>query len=272
MKYLSIITIFFYLLSTAVYITYFFVQKDFFQKLGYVFLLTGFIMHTIHITSICALTHTIPVKNLKETLAFTSWSIAGIYTVLRYKLNIKILGIFVSFCALTLLVLASILTYTPIIDHKLYTSLWLAFHIFTIFIGEASLALACITAILYLAQEKSIKTKKTGFFFKRLPSLNLLDITTYKCIMIGFSLLTLGLISGSVYANFVWGKFWSWDPKEVWSGITWIVYAIILHQRFTSRWQGRHTAILSIVGFAIVIFTFLGVNLFLSGHHDNFTK
>jgi cytochrome c-type biogenesis protein CcsB len=141
-----------------------------------------------------------------------------------------------------------------------------------IFIGEASFALACGLGVLYLIQENSIKTKKHRFFFKRLPSLDLLDSAGYVCIVVGFTMLTLGLITGFVYAKSIWGRFWSWDPKEVWSGITWLFYAALLHERLIVGWRGRKSAIMAIIGFGVLLFTFLGVNLFLEGHHKDFTK
>jgi ABC-type transport system involved in cytochrome c biogenesis permease subunit len=85
-------------------------------------------------------------------------------------------------------------------------------------------------------------------------------------------MLTLGLVSGFVYAKSVWGNFWSWDPKEVWAGITWLLYAALLHQRLTVGWRGRRAAIMAIIGFAAVLFTFLGVNFLLEGHHGKFTR
>ena len=117
----------------------------------------------------------------------------------------------------------------------------------------------------------AIKTKNPGFFFKRLPSLELLDSTGYACIIAGFTMVTFGLITGFVYAKSVWGRFWSWDPKEVWSGITWLFYAALLHERLTVGWRGRRAAIMAIIGFAVVLFTFFGVNFLLKGHHEVFT-
>ena len=144
-------------------------------------------------------------------------------------------------------------------------------HIITIFIGEAALAMAGGAGVLYLAQEHAIKNKIRGFFFKRLPSLERIDNTGYACIIVGFSLLTLGLITGMVYAKSVWGSFWSWDPKEIWSGVSWLVYAALLHGRISVGWRGRKAALMSIVGLAILMFTFLGVNFLLTGHHGQFT-
>jgi cytochrome c-type biogenesis protein CcsB len=156
--------------------------------------------------------------------------------------------------------------------NKTLNNLWLVVHVVAVFIGEASFALACGVGLLYLLQEHAIKSKKHGFFFRRLPSLELLDTTGYACILTGFAMLTFGLITGFVYAKAVWGRFWSWDPKEIWSGITWLLYAALLHQRLTVGWRGRRAAIMAIIGFAIILFTFLGVNFLLQGHHGEFTR
>jgi cytochrome c-type biogenesis protein CcsB len=98
---------------------------------------------------------------------------------------------------------------------------------------------------------------------------NMLDDITYKSIAIGFPLFTIGgLLMGAIWANSAWGKYWSWDPKETWSLITWLVYALYLHARFIAGWRGKRVAILAVIGFVAVIFTYLGVNLVLSGLHS----
>jgi cytochrome c-type biogenesis protein CcsB len=96
----------------------------------------------------------------------------------------------------------------------------------------------------------------------------MLDEVGYKTIAVGFPLLTLGIITGAVWANEAWGTYWGWDPKETWSLITWLFYAAYLHARYTRGWRGSRAAILSIVGFLAVVFTYLGVNLLLSGLHS----
>ncbi|MBI5740317.1 MAG: c-type cytochrome biogenesis protein CcsB [Nitrospirae bacterium] len=112
-----------------------------------------------------------------------------------------------------------------------------------------------------------------GFGLKKvLASLSvtttMLEEIEYKSIAIGFPLFTLGgLLMGAIWANSAWGKYWSWDPKETWSLITWFVYALYLHARFIGGWRGKRVAILSVIGFVAVIFTYLGVNLVLSGLH-----
>lgn len=100
------------------------------------------------------------------------------------------------------------------------------------------------------------------------PNIKILDDLNYRSIMVGFPLLTLGIITGAAWANYAWGTYWSWDPKETWSLITWFIYAAFLHARFTAGWRGKKSAILAIIGFGAVIFTYIGVNFLLSGLHS----
>ncbi len=271
MEILYIITIVFYMLSTVAYIAYLFLQKNHLHQTGYYLLLTGFLFHTTAIGYSTLGLGYLPVHNLHGTVLFSGWSIACVFLLLKYKFNLKILGIYAAPLATLAIIIAFMLPNTPIQTNNIFKSVWLVMHIITIFIGEAALALACGAGLMYLAQEHAIKNKTRGFFFKRLPSLERIDNTGYACIIVGFSLLTLGLITGMVYAKSVWGNFWSWDPKEIWSGVSWLVYAALLHGRISVGWRGRKAALMSIIGFAVLLFTFLGVNFLLTGHHGQFT-
>jgi len=269
---LILITIGFYILATAGYIAYLFLQKNHFQQTGYYLLAVGFMFHTILIAYGFVQSGHIPVTNLFETLSVAAWALAGVFVIFQYKFKLKVLGIYAAPLITLVMVIASWLPKEPGQVKNIYNSLWLIVHVITIFIGEAAFALACGVGLLYLVQENAIKSKHHGFFYRRLPSLELLDSTGYGCIIAGFFMLSLGLIAGFVYAKSVWGRFWSWDPKEVWSGITWLLYAALLHQRLTVGWRGRKAAIMAVIGFAVVIFTFLGVNFLLKGHHGEFTR
>ena len=272
MDILMALTTFCYLLSTVGYIAYLFYQKDYFQKSGLYLLLTGFSLHTAAIAYAFIQSGQIPVRNLYETLSIAGWATAGVFLVFQFKFNLKILGIYAAPLVALIMIIAAQLPREPAQANTLFNSFWLISHIVVIFTGEAAFALACGTGILYLVQEHALKTKNYGFFFRRLPDLELLDTTGYACIFVGFTLLTIGLVTGFVYAKSSWGRFWSWDPKEVWSGISWLLYAALLHGRLALGWRGRKAAIMAIVGFAILIFTFLGVNFLLKGHHGEFTR
>ena len=214
----------------------------------------------------------IPARNLHETLSVAGWAIICIFLVLQFKFNLKVLGIYAAPLASLIMAVSLVIPKTPVQDAEIFKSFWLFLHILFIFLGEASFALACGVGLLYLLQERAIKSKRPGFFFRRLPSLDLLDTIGYVCILTGFTLMTIGLITGFVYAKTIWGKFWSADPKEIWSVITWLLYAALLHGRLMIGWRGRRSAVMAIIGFAAVLFTFLGVNFLLEGHHEEFTR
>ena len=266
------VTLFLYMLSTTGYILYLFLQKAYLQRIGYALLFVGFLFHTVTIGYGFIESGQIPVANLRETLCMAGWAVAGVFLFIQYRFNIKILGIYTAPFIAFIMVIVAQLPDEPTQAKTIFKSFWLISHVIIIFIGEAAFALACGIGLLYLLQENAIKTKRHRFFFRRLPSLDLLDTAGYACIVIGFTMLTLGLITGFVYAKSIWGRFWSWDPKEVWSGITWLFYAALLHERLTVGWRGRRSAIMAIIGFGVLIFTFLGVNLLLEGHHKDFTK
>ena len=272
MENLFVFALLFYVLGAAVYYAYLFFQRDRLSQLGWSLHGIGFICHTLLIGWQVFQTGHAPANNLHETLSLTAWALVGVHLAISYKFKLKILGIYTAPLAVLILLIAIQLPNEPTQSQSLLKGVWLFTHIVTIIAADAGLALAAGVGALYLIQEHNIKAKTRGFFFKRLPSLELLDNTGHACIVVGFTLLTIGLITGMVYAKIVWARFWAWDPKEVWSAITWLFYAVLLHERLAVGWRGRRAAWMAIAGFAVMLFTFFGVNLLLSGHHGQFTR
>lgn len=134
---------------------------------------------------------------------------------------------------------------------------WLHIHVITCFISYAAFVISFICGLLYLIKWKGV-----------IPPEETLEEINYRSIVVGFPMLSAGILTGAVWAHYAWGSYWSWDPKETWSLITWIVYALFLHARFVKGWRGKRIAMLSIIGFLSVIFTYLGVNFILSGLHS----
>jgi cytochrome c-type biogenesis protein CcsB len=211
----------------------------------------------------------VPLSNMYESLIFFSWTIVLIYLILEFKYQQKIIGVFITPFAFLAIALTSII---PGIDAKItplmpaLQSNWLTIHVTTCFFGYAAFAVSFGVSILYIVRDREGSPKEGAS--KWLPSTQILDEINYKSIVIGFPMLSLGIITGAAWANYAWGSYWSWDPKETWSLITWFVYAAFLHARLTRDWRGRKAAILSIVGFAAVLFTYFGVNYILSGLHS----
>jgi cytochrome c-type biogenesis protein CcsB len=165
------------------------------------------------------------------------------------------------------MVLASLFPKEIVPVEPVLNSFWLPVHVIFAIGGNDMFALAFAAGVMYLIQERQIKSKRIGGFYRRLPALKVLDDLNSRCLTLGFPLLTLGIITGSIWAESAWGTYWSWDPKQTWSLITWFIYAALLHGRLTVGWRGRRAAIFAVAGFFFLIFTFLGVNLLLSGTH-----
>ncbi|MBM4295905.1 MAG: c-type cytochrome biogenesis protein CcsB, partial [Deltaproteobacteria bacterium] len=137
---------------------------------------------------------------------------------------------------------------------------WLLIHVVTCFLGYAAFTVGFGTALLYLKQSRRPTAS--------LPPVSTLDHLIYQATIIGFLFLTLGILTGAVWAESAWGRYWSWDPKETWSLITWFVYATLLHARLVKGWQGRRIAWLAVLGFGAVLFTYFGVSFLLTGLHS----
>ncbi|KJR43243.1 cytochrome c-type biogenesis protein CcsB [Candidatus Magnetoovum chiemensis] len=227
----------------------------------------GFILHTGNVVLRFAISGHLPTASLHEASSFFTWSIVLIFLIIDYKYRIGLLGSFILPIVFILMLSSSVLPRQIKPLSPMLQGSWLWIHTILAFVGDAALALACGVGVMYLVQEHFVKTKKLGGLFHRLPSLQMLDELNYHLISIGFPLLTVAIISGSMWAESALGTYWRWDPKEVWSLITWLFYALVFHARVTSWARGRRAAILSIVGFLCVLFTFFGVNLLLKGYH-----
>ncbi|OGP95465.1 MAG: c-type cytochrome biogenesis protein CcsB [Deltaproteobacteria bacterium RBG_16_47_11] len=263
-----------YLVSFLCYLIFFASQHKDLGFLATIVLSIGLILHSTGLVLRWIETHQtgygyVPLSNMYESLIFFSWTIVFIYLILEFKYRQRIIGALVTPFAFLAIALTSII---PGIDAKItplvpaLQSNWLTIHVTTCFFGYASFAVSFGISILYLVRDR--KEGETGGLSKWLPSTLVLDEINYKSIVIGFPMLTLGIVTGAAWANYAWGTYWSWDPKETWSLITWFMYAAFLHARITRDWRGRKAAILSIVGFGAVLFTYFGVNYLLSGLHS----
>ncbi|MGB9627261.1 MAG: c-type cytochrome biogenesis protein CcsB [Thermodesulfobacteriota bacterium] len=257
----------FYLIGSLAYPIYIIFQKKALSKIGLASVVIGFASHTLAFLTRYIEAGYTPVTNLHESLSFFAWMIVGVLLLTHLKYKVKVLGAFLTPIALILMLFALALPKEILPLAPVLRSYWHPFHVIFAFLGNAIFTLTFCCGILYLIQEHQLKSKKMGALAKRLPSLKVLDDLNYRSLTLGFPMLTLGIITGAVWAEYAWGRYWGWDPKETWSLITWFLYAALLHQRLTVGWRGKKAAIMAIVGFFAVLFTFLGVNLLLPGLH-----
>jgi cytochrome c-type biogenesis protein CcsB len=209
-----------------------------------------------------------PLSNLYESLVFFAGTLAAVYLVIEKKYQNRIIGAFVMPFPFLAMAYASL---SPNISDRIQPLLpalksnWLIAHVVACFIGYAAFAIAFGLSIMYLIKEKD--AQGNSVLLERFPKTVVLDELNHQMVMFGFLFLSVGIITGAVWANSAWGRYWGWDPKETWSLITWFIYATLLHARLTRGWHGRRIAFLSVAGFAAVMFTYFGVNL-LPGLHS----
>ncbi len=210
-----------------------------------------------------------PLSNLYESLIFFAWTIILLYLLIEWRTKNKSIGAIATLLAFGAMAYGS---YSPIISNRIQPlvpalqSNWLLAHVITSFFGYAAFALAFGLSLMYLIKRLD-NPEKQNMFLNLILRSSILDDLTHQMVVIGFLLLALGIITGAVWAHSAWGSYWTWDPKETWSLITWFIYATLLHARMMRGWQGKRIAYLSIIGFAAVIFTYFGVN-YLPGLHS----
>ena len=229
--------------------------------------------------------HYFPLSNLYESLIFLSWGISTIHLFVESQTKSRLIGaistpimFFLSgFSTLTLPTdMQKALPLVPSLQSN-----WLMMHVTMMMVSYATLIVGSLLSILYLAflyfnknnQKISLNNGQndsliTNLSFSKLSLLQTVDIWSYRIIGLGFPFLTIGIISGAVWANEAWGSYWSWDPKETWALITWLVFAVYLHSRLLKGWQGEKAATLGSFGFFVIWICYLGVNFLGKGLHS----
>jgi len=231
-------------------------------------LVVGFAAHCLAIIHRFIALGYLPITNMHESLSFFGLSVVGIYLIFEHRFKVAALGSFVVPLALLSTIAAGMLPSELRPLNPALQSAWIYSHTLLAFASYAFFSISGCVAVIYLIQSHFLKKKHLGSLFQRLPALDMLDEIGYRCLAFGFPLLTVAIITGAIWASQAWGSYWSWDPKETWSLITWFVYAALLHGRLTTGWRGRRAAWLTIAGFLIMLFTFIGVNLWLPGLHS----
>ena len=267
------ITTFIYGLAATLYIASWIFKKTFPGKLatwaalvGVAGNTTGIIMRWVESYRL-GIGHA-PLSNMYESLVFFAWTIVIIYLVLERRFKNAIMGAFATPIAFLAMAYASL---SPNVSDRIQPlipalkSNWLIAHVITCFFGYAAFAIAFGISLMFLFKQSDAEGKSK--LLAHFPKSSVLDELTHQMVMFGFLFLSIGIITGAVWANSAWGTYWSWDPKETWSLITWFVYATLLHARMMRGWHGKRIAYLSIVGFMAVIFTYFGVN-YLPGLHS----
>lgn len=270
------ITTFTYLFSTLLYVAVLVFKAERLASAATVFTTLAWLIQTAGIALRWVESYQMgighaPLTNMYESVVFFAWTIIALYLLMEWQFKIKIIGAFATPFAFLAMAYASFSGdiskgISPLVPAL--QSNWLIAHVVTCFIGYAAFAVAAALGIMYLIKNSGPEGDQTDSLAGRLPPLTMIDDLIHKTMVFGFIWLSAGIITGAIWANSAWGTYWSWDPKETWSLITWFFYAITLHARYTRGWAGARIAFLAIFGFFSVLFTYYGVNFLLSGLHS----
>lgn len=236
----------------------------------------GFLLHAGSVLTRGISVERAPWGNMYEFSTSVSLVVVAAFLVLLWKYPVRWLGLFVTLPVLTTLGVAVTVLYTdseqlvPALD-----SYWLWIHVASAIVSFGAFHIGALASILFLFRQKYegkvARGDKLGRFdekLARLPSAASLDKTAYRVNAIIFPLWTFAIVCGAIWAENAWGRYWGWDPKEVWSFITWVAYAAYLHARATAGWKGTKAAVVSLVAFACFLFNYYGVNIFVNGLHS----
>ncbi len=245
-----------YALATLFYLSRFIFKKRLLSNLGKRFLLLGFLLQSLSLSLQMAKMGYPFLLSSGDSYFFSAWVLAALFLLVSLRYHLEVAGsLFLSF-----ILILSTLAHFKNVDYasaELLRSPWAAIHIVFAFLAFSIFFLCFILGILYLFQEHQLKHKKN--WTERLPSLEGLEQLHYKAVTLGFVLLSLGIVSGSAWAKSVKGVYFFDDPRQLWSIIAWLVYAFFFQVRFSAGWRGRRGVLLALIGFAVILFTFLEV-------------
>lgn len=254
-----------YFTAMIFYFLFIAVKKDNLSKLALILQCTGFVLHTAALICRGIGAGRLPLTNQYEFATSFAWGLCLVSIVFVLRFRFPVLGAFASPVIFLIIGYAAMQSKDV---HELMPALrsnWLGFHVSTAIIAYGSFGVSFVLALIFLLRDKM---KAQGFLDQHIPHKEKLDIISYRSVSLGLLFLTFTIITGAIWAERAWGSYWSWDPKETWSLITWIIYAVYLHLRLRRGWEGKSAAIFAAVGFICVLFTYIGVNTFLPGIHS----
>ena len=209
--------------------------------------------------------HRLPVTDVRSTMSFYAFLVTLAFFFLYLRYRITFLGVFMLPFVFVLTLISAFRPVRPF-DLSAFRGGWLAVHIGSTILGYTGFFLTFVAAVMYLMQEKELKSRIPRGVYYRLPSLELCDELYYRSLLFGLPLMTVGILTGFVWASRTWKGPWEFDPKILASMLTWLIYLVLFSTRVSGGWRGRRAAYVAIFGFAAIMVTFLGVSL-LSGPH-----
>ena len=262
---LSTIVMLLYFAAMILYFLFIAFKRDSFSRVAILLQIIGFVLHTIALICRGIGAGRLPLTNQYEFATSFAWGLCLVSLIFVLRFHFPVLGAFAAPLVFVIIGYAAMQSKEV---HELMPALrsnWLGFHVSTAIIAYGSFGVSFVLSIIFLLRDRM---KEKGFLDQHIPNREKLDVISYRSVSLGLLFLTFTIVTGAIWAERAWGSYWSWDPKETWSLVTWLVYAAYLHLRLRRGWQGKSAAIFAVVGFVCVMFTYLGVNTFLPGIHS----
>ena len=254
-----------YFSAMILYFVFIAARKEILSRIAVIVQAAGFLLHTAALVCRGIGAGRLPLTNQYEFATSFAWGLCLVSLIFVIRFRFPVLGAFASPVMFLVIGYAAMQSREV---HELMPALrsnWLGFHVSTAIIAYGSFGVSFVLAVIFLLREKMTDG---GFLDQHIPDREMLDIISYRSISLGLLFLTFTILTGAIWAERAWGSYWSWDPKETWSLITWIIYAIYLHLRIRRGYEGRAAAVFAAAGFVCVLFTYIGVNTFLPGVHS----
>lgn len=264
-----IITVLFYSLAMIASICYAFYKKKKCRITSIINIILAVILHSFMIFLLYKELNVFPVFSVKYAIFMFAWSlgIGAILVSIFFRGTWSIIGfstpLILLLIGISLLLKGTTKELSPVFNTDIFP-----IHVLLSIASYGLFALSFVSSVMYIFQESWLKQKRIMWLTKWLPSLFILDDLAYKTLTIGLPLLTLGIVTGALWANMVYGSYWNWDPKETWSLIIWFAYIFIIHARISLGWRGKKFAWASVICFLLVMFSFIGVNYIFKGYHN----
>jgi cytochrome c-type biogenesis protein CcsB len=240
-----------------------------FGRIGVALTIIGFVLSVAGVLFRALAAHRAPWGNMFEFTTTAMVFIVGVYLIMVWRAGVRWLGLPVTLLAAVgngLAVTVFYVAVAPLVPAL--HSVWFLIHIVAAAISGAAFNVGGVMSILYLIKKRAEDRDKVHGYLQRLPSSRKIDLIAYRFLAFAFPLWTFTVVAGSIWAEYAWGRYWGWDPKETWALVTWVIYAGYLHARSTAGWRGSKAAVIAIVGLASFWFNFIGINLLVSGLHS----
>ncbi len=240
-----------------------------FGRMGVALTIIGFLLSVAGVLTRALAAHRAPWGNMFEFTIMAMVFIVGVYLIMVWRAGVRWLGLPVTLLAAIgngLAVTVFYVAVAPLVPAL--HSVWFLIHIVAAAISGAAFNIGGVMSILYLVKKRAEDRNNVHGYLERLPSSRKIDLIAYRFLAFAFPLWTFTVVAGAIWAEYAWGRYWGWDPKETWALVTWVIYAGYLHARSTAGWRGTRAAVIAIVGLASFWFNFVGINLFVSGLHS----